>query len=141
MIPDCSFSSNRNWRPDQSLLRRIKASYRQSIARYEQPKGSMWASIADRRTDIHQALLEDDDDRTAELLGSPSRTELYYGMDTVVAHLVDPLKASEAAQAHVKNAIQTHFVAMAESIGATRSWYFEVQGQRSDPTIANYEEM
>jgi hypothetical protein len=141
MIADCSFSSNRNWRPDQSLLRRIKASYRQSIAKYKQPEGSMWASIADRRNDIHEALLEDDDDRTAELLGHPSRTELYYGMDTVVAHLVDALRAFEAAQVHVKNAVQTHFVAMAESIGATRSWYFEVQGQRSEPAIADFEEM
>jgi hypothetical protein len=141
MIADCSFSSNRNWRPDKSLLRRIKTSYRQSIASYEQPAGSMWASIAERRNNIHQALLEDDDERTDELLGNPSKTELYYGMDTVVAHLVDALKASEAAQAHVKNAVQTQFVAMAESIGATRSWFLEAQGQRSEPTIANFEEI
>jgi hypothetical protein len=141
MIADCSFSSNRNWRPDRSLLRRIKTSYRQSIARYEQPAGSMWASIAERRNDIHQALLEDNDERTAELLGDPSKTELYYGMDTVVAHLVGALKASDATQAHVKTAVQTHFVAMAESIGATRSWFFEAQGQRSEPTIESIEEM
>jgi hypothetical protein len=141
MIADCSFSSNRNWRPDPSLLRRIKTSYRQSIASYEQPASSMWATIAERRNDIHQALLEDDDERTAELLGNPSKTELYYGMDTVHAQTVAALKASEATQAHIKNVVQTHFVAMAESIGATRAWYFEAQGQRSEPAIATIEEM
>ncbi|HZZ23524.1 MAG TPA: hypothetical protein VFE60_13535, partial [Roseiarcus sp.] len=141
MIANGSFSSNRNWRPDPSLLRRIKTSYRESIARYEQPAGSMWGIIAERRNDIHQALLEDDDERTAELLGNPSKTELYYGMDIVHAQTVAPLKASEATQTLTKNLVQTHFVAMAESTGARRFWYFEAQGPRSEPTIATIEEM
>jgi hypothetical protein len=76
MISGCSFSSNRNWRPNQSLLRCIKSPYRQSIASYEQLAGSMRASIAERRNDIHHALMEDDHERTAKLLGNPSKTEL-----------------------------------------------------------------
>ena len=74
-------------------------------------------------------------------MGNPSKTELYYGMDSVNAHLVAALKASEASQAHIRKAIQTHFVAMAESIGAKRFWYFEAQGQRSEPTMTTIEEM
>jgi hypothetical protein len=134
-------SSGQNWRPDQELLRRIKTAYREAIRRYKQPKGSMWGDIAKKRQEIHDSLMSDNDERTIDLLANPAKTELYFGMDTVVNHLVSAIRDSEESRLHIQDAVKNHFVALAETIGASRAWYFEVRGpNRTELTDQDVEE-
>jgi hypothetical protein len=135
----CSFSQGVRWKPDTTLLLRIKTAYRQSITHYQQPNDTMWASIAEKRQNIHAALLSDDDDVLSDLLANPAKTELFFGMDTVVGHLVDSITASEPSRIHVLEAVKSHFIEMAETIGATRAWYFEAKPNRDELTDVTVE--
>jgi hypothetical protein len=136
-----SVSTGQDWYPDASLLRRIKTAYRSSISKYRQTEGSMWAAIAERHRNVHDALLSDDDKALADLLANPSRNEMFYGMDGLIAHRVKALQESDVLRHQTLETIKTYFVELAETVGATRAWYFKARPDRIDLTVERVEEI
>ena len=110
------FSSG-TWRPDHALFKRIRNAYRIAVRHYEQPEGTMWATLNEKRQEIHAALMADDDETTIEMLSRPDRNELFYGIDTLSKISVDGLQ-TPAVQTQIEDTIVNHLSATAETIGA-----------------------
>jgi hypothetical protein len=124
------FSSG-TWRPDHALFKRIRNAYRIAVRHYEQPEGTMWATLNEKRQEIHAALMADDDETTIEMLSRPDRNELFYGIDTLSKISVDGLQ-TPAVQTQIEDTIVNHLSATAETIGAIDVYNPEAGKPRPD---------
>jgi len=79
-------------RPNPSLISRIKNSYRLALSRSSTPEASaIWSMIGAKQTEIHQALMSDDDRLLMDLLADPQSTNLYYGVDNLAKDVMDAI--------------------------------------------------
>ncbi len=82
-------------RPSPSLISRIKNSYRLALSRSPTPEDSaIWSMIGAKQTEIHQALMSDDDRLLMDLLSDPQSTNLYYGVDNLAKDVMEIIGAS-----------------------------------------------
>ncbi|MBM7044261.1 putative sugar O-methyltransferase [Rhizobium lusitanum] len=81
-------------KPSPSLISRIKNSYRLALSRSPTPEDStIWLMIGAKQTEIHEALLSDDDHLLMELLSDPQSTNLYYGVDNLAKDVMEIIGA------------------------------------------------
>src|ERR1700740_810518 len=62
------------------FLDRVRRAYRRAIAATPHTRGQ-WAAHDERRSDVHAALLADDNDALRTIFNDPTITDLYYGVD------------------------------------------------------------
>ena len=91
----------------------------------------MWATLNEKRQEIHAALMADDDETTIEMLSRPDRNELFYGIDTLSKISVDGLQ-TPAVQTQIEDTIVNHLSATAETIGAIDVYNPEAGKPRPD---------
>lgn len=65
---------------DEEFLDRVRRAYRAAAFNGE-AAGPIWSSIDAHRTDIHAALVNDDNAQLREIFADPAKTDLYYGCD------------------------------------------------------------
>ncbi len=68
--------------PSNQLISRIKTSYKAALSKAAPASDSpIWTGIAGLQSDIHNALLSENDADLTTLLSDPQSTNLYYGVD------------------------------------------------------------
>jgi hypothetical protein len=63
------------------FLERLQAAYKVAVEGFSGSGNSMWSTITQWRSDVHEALLGSDRSLLGELLANPTRTKLYWGVD------------------------------------------------------------
>jgi len=81
-----------------AFIDRLRAAYREGIEGFAGHGESMWVSIDELRQNLHTAILEADTPTLRDLLGSPLKTKLYFGVDEIYHHDT-PLGPEYAAHA------------------------------------------
>ena len=120
-----NFSVKSSFIPSDDLLLRLIRFYKIASASYSQPEGSMWGSIANLKTDVHEALIGGDLALLRQLLMNPMSTNLYFGMDTLAIynqHAFD----ENVLQPLIQKQIEENFLNLCEISGAKRFWNYEV---------------
>ena len=81
--PRLAYSGAADHGEDQDLVRRVMASYRQSLDRHR-PSGSGWDhGLVTIKQEIHDALMEANVETAARLLRNPAETTLFWGFDAI----------------------------------------------------------
>ncbi len=105
-----------------TLVRRIRAAYRTAIADYRERQSELWSYIATRTRDIHDALIDDDEDRLANLLSDPGSNNLFYGFDNLFLDNTQALiRSGDGAPAWAAQLVAM-IGQLAETVGAKRIW-------------------
>jgi putative sugar O-methyltransferase len=105
-----------------TLVRRIRAAYLSAIKDYRERQSDLWSYIATRTRDIHQALMDDDENRLADLLSDPGSNNLFLGFDNLfLERTQDLIRAADGAPAWAAQ-IVTMIGQLAESVAAKRIW-------------------
>ena len=74
-----------------AFLDRVKAAYRRALAATSPTEGQ-WAGHNERRADLHQALLDEDNEALRAVFVDPSTTDLYYGTDRLARSVVSVMR-------------------------------------------------
>ena len=105
-----------------TLVRRIRTAYRTAIAGYSERQSDLWSYIATRTSDIHEALISEDEDRLANLLSDPGSNNLFYGFDNLNIDTTQALiRSGDGAPAWAAE-LAAMIAKLAESVAAKRIW-------------------
>ena len=105
-----------------TLVRRIRTAYRTAIAGYSERQSDLWSYIATRTSDIHEALIGEDEDRLANLLSDPGSNNLFYGFDNLNIDTTQALiRSGDGAPAWAAE-LAAMIAKLAESVAAKRIW-------------------
>ena len=106
-----------------TLVRRIRTAYRTAIADYSERQSELWSYIATRTRDIHEALIdEEDEERLANLLSDPGSNNLFYGFDNLFIDITQALiRSGDRAPAWAAQLVAM-IGQLAESVAAKRIW-------------------
>ena len=105
-----------------SLVRRIRTAYRSAIADHSERQSELWSYIATRTRDIHEALLDEVDDRLADLLSDPGSNDLFYGFDNLFNDSTQALILAGDGAPGWAAQIVAMMGQLAELVGAKRLW-------------------
>lgn len=101
---------------DRSIVSRIVKSYQLAIEEQESLGKSMWQYIFDQKhKNIHEIFKNGQEDAAAAILRDPGSSELFYGIDSLVASLQPQMQAQNYAVLCLDCLVR-----FAEAIGAVR---------------------
>jgi len=107
-----------------AFLDRVRRAYHHAIAARPPTRG-LWASHDARRTDVHAALVDRNNDALRSILIDPTTTDLYYGVDDLcrsIMRLNAPSEFVNVALRHDRARIATYQIArLKELLPAARS--------------------
>jgi hypothetical protein len=108
---------------DATLISRIIHAYGQAAAVFEGHGESQWASINERSSDLHRALLKGDAAGVAMQLRNPAGNDLLCGFDEATQTIYSAHKASDAgARAAWGSSAHKRLIRLAEAVGAIPVW-------------------
>jgi hypothetical protein len=105
---------------DETLVVRLGEAYRNSEHEFGGFGASFWASFADRHTAFINAIRSGDDASLAELLRSPSQSELFWGFDDLAEPFVRLRRENEAYAATEAAVLHERLTQLAIAVGALR---------------------
>jgi hypothetical protein len=68
---------------DDVYLDRVKRAYRLAIGNFPSPRGTVWREIFERQKPVHDALMDESNDRLAAVFSDPGSTNLFFGVDNL----------------------------------------------------------
>jgi hypothetical protein len=102
-----------SWTPSRRLLRRICRAYRLATSGTETDTSSaVWTMVGSKQTDLHHALLSDDD-LAVSMLARPVATNLYYGVDNLAKDIGLPTNLDGQSDALI-----SMFLTLAQAVGS-----------------------
>lgn len=135
--PNLAQSPHVGAKDDSGFVDRITAAYRRAYAAFV-PTSSAWDhSLLSIKADVHRALLGDNADEAARVLGRPSETSFFWGFDDIAKAPPGEVEPHELVVRRLNGAIswqKLHAMwlmdmlnSLAEAIGARRMTYPEMQ--------------
>jgi hypothetical protein len=105
---------------DAGIIGRIRRAYLKSCEAEPIKASAVWRTISNAQSALHQTLIGGDSEQLARLLRRPGDTNLFLGIDNLVADSVENFRRNPAmAMGHAK-LCQDHLVRLAEVLGALR---------------------
>ena len=80
------FTSSCEYSPSTKFIERLFDLYSHTNANFLNASDSMWDQIAEMKVEIHEALVSRNINELKELIMNPSKTDLYFGMDTLARY-------------------------------------------------------
>ena len=152
-----------SWLPSETLISRIKCSYRmalnnthpsqdskmaswikrsyQKVTRKEVllKESARWSTIASKQKDIHNALLSDDQS-AAELLSNPAKTNLYYGVDNLAEDIVAKMTSTcEGSGQELRKMVETLVIAIGQNLILNPQGGEKFRDKSSQPSLSTEE--